>query len=881
MAGSSAQLARVTDRSPLLVALRTSSNNGSSKTSTHVAIVVKIRPNLLHFLVDGCVWCIIRSKVPIADVRDYHCNESEAGETRLKLLVAVADGNVWIVTLPGQFQPEVGEMTSELVLERSFNSGSDGGCVQWFCQVPGVQSTEHVPAGSGLSSLTLLRSLVTPTMLIVSTLGKSESTLQRHQSLELDEIEGEQSTCTFCLNSRDLSHSEMLKKLFPEVMNYAGMTAVLQGDLDGCVRFSLVQYPCVKGDIAKASVIRSGILLQLDQPVQMIVPFSSSVSPTLLPGNNEAVPSSLVFNTLLVLGTRGQLGIVDLERGSPAETLPVSVKRLEIGRAVQSLTFLNSLAVCIYCSSGSAFVCRSTDLLAKAQHAHAEANGTLNDGTRVCGGKLPLQPGIVRLTTHAQGISILFASGRITAINEAALHEMETAMLPLQRHPGNHVYPGLAGGEPLRESCVRNLLQQIAQISDASATLRTQSQLMDHQLDTLHSALKMLRLVDTAGVDSVIKCELSASMIETRTFSGQQTVKLVCSLRFVNPESVISPSNWWLCFYVRINQRAVTTYSFPMKDVFVREEQSVILNPDTVAAQDQGSLWVSCSLVFCPPESGQRKTKRNNTSTLDLKTAQRNSPLSFAIPLLQSRRFVLAQLSRPIEGDIPVSQVAINAAFRQNQDPFMPVNRADSSSKTDKASSSALWGGVQWWAALADYAQSNPSFAALWSKVAPPEVTTLALSPPSRFVISISSFFTGEGDDEDGSLILLRFTPSEDQSHSVDLTIQCSDVADLSAMRALVLEAISKWSDGTSRTVNEEDRSQELALDIGEMLEPIAALESLLEDLAQKTIKSIEDPQSSVCTDEVLQALSQLAHLETQTLTLYWKTRMRLNRTIM
>ncbi|KAL4152227.1 hypothetical protein PRNP1_009161 [Phytophthora ramorum] len=717
MAGSSAQLARVTDRSPLLVALRTNSNNGSSKTSTHVAIVVKIRPNLLHFLVDGCVWCIIRSKVPIADVRGYHCNESEAGETRLKLLVAVADGNVWIVTLPGQFQPEVGVMTSELVLERSFNSGSDGGCVQWFCQVPGVQSTEHVPAGSGLSSLTLLRSLVTPTMLIVSTLGKSESTLQRHQSLELDEIEGEQSTCTFCLNSRDLSHSEMLKKLFPEVMNYAGMTAVLQGDLDGCVRFSLVQYPCVKGDIAKASVIRSGILLQLDQPVQMIVPFSSSVSPTLLPGSNEAVPSSLVFNTLLVLGTRGQLGIVDLERGSPAETLPVSVKRLEIGRAVQSLTFLNSLAVCIYCSSGSAFVCRSTDLLVKAQHAHAEANGTLNDGTRVCGGKLPLQPGIVRLTTHAQGISILFASGRITAINEAALHEM--AMLPPQRHPGNHVYPGLAGGEPLRESCVRNLLQQIAQVSDASATLRTQSRLMDHQLDTLHSALKMLRLVDTAGVDSVIKCELSASMIETGTFSGQQTVKLVCSLRFVNPESVISPSNWWLCFYVRIHQRAVTTYSFPMKDVFVREEQSVILNPDTVAAQDQGSL------------------------------------------------------------------------------------------------------------------------------------------------------------------ILLRFTPSEDQSHSVDLTIQCSDVADLSAMRALVLEAISKWSDGTSRTVNEEDRSQELALDIGEMLEPIAALESLLEDLAQKTIKSIEDPQSSVCTDEVLQALSQLAHVETQTLTLYWKTRMRLNRTIM
>jgi hypothetical protein len=48
-----------------------------------------------------------------------------------------------------------------------------------------------------------------------------------------------------------------------------------------------------------------------------------------------------------------------------------------------------------------------------------------------------------------------------------------------------------------------------------------------------------------------------------------------------------------------------------------------------------------------------------------------------------------------------------------------------------------------------------------------------------------------------------------------------------------------------------------------------------------KTVKSIEDPQSAICTDEVLHALSQLAHLENQTLTLYWNSRLQLNRTIM
>eukprot|EP00644_Phytophthora_capsici_P002319 jgi/Phyca11/114785/e_gw1.27.469.1 len=215
----------------------------------------------------------------------------------------------------------------------------------------------------------------------------------------------------------------------------------------------------------------------------------------------------------------------------------------------------------------------------------------------------------------------------------------------------------------------------------------------------------------------------------------------------------------------------------------------------------------------------------------------------------------------------------------------------------------SLWAGGQWWAALAHHAQQNSSFAALWSKIVPPDATPLTISPPSRFVLSIPSFFAAEDeydDDEEednekvrvekmllflrhileipveeiprlrrccrtqngklwtvlrafsGSLILLRFTPAEDQQRSVDLTIQCSDMADLSAvrnlgtirskmllnvlaltitvqMRALVLDAINNWKNGGPPGISDEERSEELALDMDEVLEPIAALEKLLE----------------------------------------------------
>ncbi|KAE9045974.1 hypothetical protein PR001_g1831 [Phytophthora rubi] len=731
------QLVHVADRSPVLVRLRALEN----KTPSPLC-VVKIRPTLLHFVADGRVWCVIRSKIPITDVVGYGLDCS-SGEKRHKILVSAADGNVWVVTLPGKLQPGVGVVTGELLLERS-SSDSCGEMVKWFCQLPGVQSVDHTPAGSGLTSLTLMRSLVTPSTLIVSTRGSSESKLQRHQWLELDEMEGEQSTCTICLNSQESRHSTLITSLFPDAAKYAGTAAILQGDLDGWVRFSLVHYPCVKGDVAKASVIRSGALARLDQPVQMISPFTASVTSSLPTGdgNDEAA-----FDALLVLGSRGQVGIVDFRNSGRVEKFPVSLRKLDIGRAAQSLVFVDELKVCVYCSSGSAFVCRAGDMLVRAHHS--------NDSTDAFAEKLPLPQGILRLVSldNGQGISILFSSGRIISVDEPALNAMVSAVLP--KTPGDQ--RSSSKGEPSSEHRVRNLLHRIAQVSTESTVLRTQSKQMNHQLKALYSALEMLRVVETTGVEAVAKCDLGASIVSTGNLSNRPTVKLVFSLRFVSPEADVSSNQWWLCVYVRTRKCAVTSYSFPVENVFTDDDDD----------EDE-----------------------------DFEKVRVERMVSFLRQLLE----------------IPVEEVP----------------RLRRSCRTQHGK--------------------------LWTVLR-------ALS---------------------GSLILLRFTTSEDQQRSVDLTIQCSDVADLSAMRALVLEAINNWRDGINRGVSAATYSKDLTLDdTSEMLEPISALENILEDLKLKTATGIEDPESAICTDEVLHALAQLAHVETQTLTLYWKTRLNINRTIM
>ncbi|RLN91041.1 hypothetical protein BBJ28_00005229 [Nothophytophthora sp. Chile5] len=577
-----------------------------------------------------CVFCqcVIRSRVPItgvAHLNQVDIEDSDAGDSCHKLVIAVADGNVWMVTLPTRSQLGMGAMTRDLVLEHgtseptpsAFTMGLSGpfitptqcldaaddvpmherhthkdlsatGSVERFYTLPGVQSVEYVPGVAGSPSLALMRSLITPSTLVMSAHDRSfdNGELQK-TSIELDGIEGDQSICTLCLNGQEATHRPLLAWLFPSLIDVASTVVILQGDLDGRVRFALVRLPSGQ-DTPNATALQSGMLLSLGQPVQAIAPFATS------------------------------------------------------------------------------------------------------------------------------------------------------------SRSGNHS-PGTKQGQ-----------------------------------------------YDSAGSKS-----------------------------------------------------------------------------------------------------------------------QREDLFSLSFPLVEDRTFLLAQLSQPIEEDVPVSQLAIRAAFRQEHELHLPVTRMGGGSNEAEESSSALWSGFQWWAALATHAQRNPSFASLWAKVAPPESTPIELSPPSRFVMTIPHFFHSEDEDDDdeedddvvdkvrvermvefllkllevplgeasrlrrccrtqhgklwvmlrtfsGSVVLLRFIPAEDRQRSLSLTVQCSDVTDLSAvrllscsehsrptfllfgdaelvrcviqMRALVLKAITSWNEGERRGFDDEESNwEELALDVGKMLEPIANLESLLE----------------------------------------------------
>ncbi|RLN97673.1 hypothetical protein BBJ28_00002547 [Nothophytophthora sp. Chile5] len=649
-----AQLGRVTDRFPLMLALGSDNRNESPPAaSPDPASAASPAPTDAKQLL---------SRVPIAGVT--HLNQvdvgdSEAGDSRHKLLIAVADGNVWMATLPTRSQLGMGAMTRELVLEHGtseptpsaftmdlsgplitptqcFDAADDvpmherhtrkdlsaTGSVERFYTLPGIQSVEYVPGVAGSPSLTLMRSLITPSTLVMSARGSSFGNGELQQtSLELDSIEGDQSTCTLCLNGQEATHRSLLAWLFPSLTDVASTVAILQGDLDGSVRFALVRLPSGQ-DIPNATAFQSGTLLALGQPQ------------------------------------------------------------------------------------------------------------------------------------------------------------------------------------------------------------------IDLQLKTLHSALEMQRLVGTDG----------------------ELPRLAGRMHFTCPQL------------------------WNIVGVFIRSH-----SPDT------------------------KQGKHDSAGS----KSQREDLFSLSFPLVEDRTFLLAQLSQPIEEDVPVSQLAIRAAFCQEHEPHLPVTRMGGGSNEADESSSALWNGFQWWAALATHAQRNPSFAGLWAKVAPPDSTPIELSPPSRFVMTIPHFFHSEDEDDDdeedddvvdkvrvervvefllkllevplgeasrlrrccrtqhgklwvmlrtfsGSVVLLRFIPAEDRQRSLSLTVQCSDVTDLSAvrllscsehsrhtfllfgeaelvrcviqMRALVLEAIASWNEGERRGFDDEESSwEELALDVGEMLEPIASLESLLE----------------------------------------------------
>ncbi|KAI9907198.1 hypothetical protein PsorP6_004343 [Peronosclerospora sorghi] len=727
------ELASVADSSPLLKSLQAETNKEKYPSSS--SSIVKIRPTLVHYIVNGRVWYVIRSKAPIADATEY--NNKAIGVNR-KLLVAVVDGNVWIVTL-SHSEPTACALIPEVRLEHSDDKGSTK-MVQWFCQLPGVQSVEYIAVQ--MTSHILMRSLVAPSTLFVSTKKSSKSKHSRHELLELTELEGDQSTCSLLLIGQEIQHLHLLQKLFPDVANFTQVGAILQGDRDGNVRFSLIYYT-----ETKVSTIRSGILLDLEEQVQLIVPCTISK-----PAANASLSA---FEILLFIGTQGRVQVMHTTNGHSIE--PQSLRKLELGRAIQSIVFLNELQVFVLCSKGSVFAFRWADLLQRIETSQSKDSWKTSS---IRMERLPFQPGVMRIATndHSQNLMILFASGRVMTIEKSSLYEKITHMLSL---PATESYEKESSSvqKPMNEVKIRTLLQNIAHTSAESSALRSQSQKIDHQLKVLHSAFELLRRIETQG------------------------------------------------------------------------NQCISLDPEMLARQDQGFMSISCSIAFCPGGNWYQDKKESETKSVGLQPSRQKDLFSFAIPVLRDRQILFAQLSEPVEEETPTNQVAIQSAFRQDHDRFMPTGRKIC---REGASLSPLWSGAQWWTALADHAHKNASFATLWSKIAAPLGSRLTVSPPSRFVVTVPYFFSIEDeDDEDelghsekdrvekmvaflrqllnvhkdqvprlcrscrtqheklwivlrscsGSLILLRFTPSEEHQQSVDISIQCSDLADLSAVR--------------------------------------------------------------------------------------------------
>ena len=226
---------------------------------------------------------------------------------------------------------------------------------------------------------------MTPSTLIASTRRSFESKLHSYQSLELTDLEGEQSTCSLCLHSQDPRYTKLLERLFPEVVNDADGAAIVQGDLDGSVRFSLIRHSYTEKDGTKVSVICSGTLFELDQPVQMVIPFASApCSPS-----QSSAASTSAYDALLFLGSRGRVQAILSRRDCSVDTVSVPSKKLEIRHAVQSLAFISGLGAFILCSNGSAFVFRSNDVLVQSQ---VEVPQVMGNDHAICVEKMNFQP---------------------------------------------------------------------------------------------------------------------------------------------------------------------------------------------------------------------------------------------------------------------------------------------------------------------------------------------------------------------------------------------------------------------------------------------------------------------------------------------------------
>jgi hypothetical protein len=137
---------------------------------------------------------------------------------------------------------------------------------------------------------------------------------------------------------------------------------VLQGDIDGAVRFVLTHIPRTdtSGQLSNsvtASATCTGTLVEIRQRVQFIVPFSSASGASM--ANN--------VHGIFVVGVDGRAHLIQqppLGKHHRKVVLPLTgLSNVQLAAPIQSLVFLHWLGCFVYCARGATYAFRASDLV--------------------------------------------------------------------------------------------------------------------------------------------------------------------------------------------------------------------------------------------------------------------------------------------------------------------------------------------------------------------------------------------------------------------------------------------------------------------------------------------------------------------------------------
>ncbi|KDO29205.1 hypothetical protein SPRG_19878 [Saprolegnia parasitica CBS 223.65] len=330
----SARLARVADRR----AVQLCAKDG--------LVAACVAPRLLHCIADGRVHTIVKAPAAIVAV--------EIMEDAI--LVATATGHIWSVAKPTASAntqsthhiitlARAPDAAQDLLIDKPLGAkhrrSSASPSVAPIVCLPGVQSLCAIDASTFVAT-----SNIFPTTVFSSP----------HAPVELEELEGDQSTCIVARPAAGLSRWLLARMKAPETAQHV----LLQGDRDGSVRFAVLS--------AARALLCAGVLYEASSAIQGIVPLSASLAIADASGNM----------TLL----------------TPASS--TSWKE----SAIQRIAYVPGCAALVYCT------------LDGALSARAVSNDTLHPPVA-----LPLPPDVVALCSNGESaVTCLMSNGQLLVL---------------------------------------------------------------------------------------------------------------------------------------------------------------------------------------------------------------------------------------------------------------------------------------------------------------------------------------------------------------------------------------------------------------------------------------------------------------------------------